>query len=658
MGETSGVALRALSLGRPLVVSDLGWFAELPDEVALKIPVDEREPERSPQRSSRSQATGARASAMSAAAALRGARARPRARRRPLRGRARGGRGRCRRARGRRRRGRPRRRRRRHRGRRPARGRDRRARCARCALPSSAAALRARPWERPSRGRAPCRCRSGSATLVVVSAAVRFQLARGMVAPWIMVDELIYSELAKSFASTGHFLFRGLPTARRSAFVYPVLISPAWKLFASIPHAYAAAKAINCLAMSLAALPAYLLARRLVGQWPALLAAVLSVAIPSLVYTGTLMTENAFYPLFLLARSRSSRYLERPSLVPHSRLLGACRARLRDPDAGDRAAAGDPRRAAPALGARPARPARPASAPVAVRDRRRRGRCSCSSSRACAATRRSPCSASTSRPASSTTRDLDVARWFLYHLAELDLYVGVLPFAALLALAGGSRACRARTARSSRPSCRVSVSPARGRRVRVAPRRRADRGAEHLLPRAAAADRARGLDRPRRAATGARDGDRRRGGRRAPGRIPFTTLINVPAISDTLSLLPWWWLQDHWITLQDVQTVVVVCSILLGLLFVVVPRRFALVLPVVVLAYFAFEQHRSRPARTASGRRRSARSSSATRARTATGSTARSAAARTCRCSGRARPRRSRSGRTSSSTAASGASTS
>jgi glycosyltransferase involved in cell wall biosynthesis len=39
MGETSGVAIRALSAGTPLVVSDVGWFAELPDEVALKVPV-------------------------------------------------------------------------------------------------------------------------------------------------------------------------------------------------------------------------------------------------------------------------------------------------------------------------------------------------------------------------------------------------------------------------------------------------------------------------------------------------------------------------------------------------------------------------------------------------------------------------------------------
>ena len=46
MGETSGVAIRALSRGTPLVVSDAGWFAELPGEVALRVPADEREIER------------------------------------------------------------------------------------------------------------------------------------------------------------------------------------------------------------------------------------------------------------------------------------------------------------------------------------------------------------------------------------------------------------------------------------------------------------------------------------------------------------------------------------------------------------------------------------------------------------------------------------
>src|SRR5207302_3263818 len=45
MGETSGSAIRALSLGKPLVVSDVGWFAELPGQVAIRVPVDAREVE-------------------------------------------------------------------------------------------------------------------------------------------------------------------------------------------------------------------------------------------------------------------------------------------------------------------------------------------------------------------------------------------------------------------------------------------------------------------------------------------------------------------------------------------------------------------------------------------------------------------------------------
>ena len=43
MGETSGSVIRALSLGKPLLVSDVGWFGELPDDVVLKVPVDEHE---------------------------------------------------------------------------------------------------------------------------------------------------------------------------------------------------------------------------------------------------------------------------------------------------------------------------------------------------------------------------------------------------------------------------------------------------------------------------------------------------------------------------------------------------------------------------------------------------------------------------------------
>jgi hypothetical protein len=45
MGETSGTVIRALTLGKPLIVSDVGWFAELPDAAALKVAPDEHEAE-------------------------------------------------------------------------------------------------------------------------------------------------------------------------------------------------------------------------------------------------------------------------------------------------------------------------------------------------------------------------------------------------------------------------------------------------------------------------------------------------------------------------------------------------------------------------------------------------------------------------------------
>ena len=150
--------------------------------------------------------------------------------------------------------------------------------------------------------------------LVCCSWAVRFAYARHMVGPWIMIDEIVYSELAKSFAATGHFAVRGAPTSGYGI-VYPILISPAYAAFHSIPTVYSAIKLINALLMSLTAVPAYLLARRVVSQRGPLVVAVLAVAVPSGFYAGTVMTENAFYPIFMLLALALVALLERPRLV-------------------------------------------------------------------------------------------------------------------------------------------------------------------------------------------------------------------------------------------------------------------------------------------------------------------------------------------------------
>ena len=159
--------------------------------------------------------------------------------------------------------------------------------------------------------------------IVVVSAIVRIALARRMVAPWIMVDELVYSELAKSIAAHGHFLVRGVPSSGYGV-VYPLLIAPAWRLFGAVPDAYAAAKVINAVVMSLAAVPAYGIGRRVLSSRASLVAAALAVTVPSMLYTGTLMTENGFYPVFLTACLALVVMLERPTLRTQLVVLAVC----------------------------------------------------------------------------------------------------------------------------------------------------------------------------------------------------------------------------------------------------------------------------------------------------------------------------------------------
>jgi hypothetical protein len=149
--------------------------------------------------------------------------------------------------------------------------------------------------------------------LFALSFAVRFYWAVRDPAPWIFSDELHYWEPAKAFAYTGRFAIREVPGTGGFGFLYPVLIAPAFVLFERLPDAYDAVKAINSLLMSLTVFPVYLLARRLAGRGLAIAAAALSVAVPALTYTGNLMVENAFYPLTALWLLALVRALERPS---------------------------------------------------------------------------------------------------------------------------------------------------------------------------------------------------------------------------------------------------------------------------------------------------------------------------------------------------------
>jgi hypothetical protein len=150
------------------------------------------------------------------------------------------------------------------------------------------------------------------AGIVACAGALQFVLGLPMRAPRIFGDELIYWELSRSFAWTGHFTVRG-GSDPGYGIVYPALIAVAHRATGSEASAYTAAHVINAFVFSLAALPVYAIARRVTGPSSALLAALMSVTVPSVVYTSTIMTENAFYPAFFVTVLAMLRALERPT---------------------------------------------------------------------------------------------------------------------------------------------------------------------------------------------------------------------------------------------------------------------------------------------------------------------------------------------------------
>jgi hypothetical protein len=152
-----------------------------------------------------------------------------------------------------------------------------------------------------------------AAALLFAAFLVRLYLTRRIPAPWIMGDELLYSDLARSIADTGHAALRGVTVGLRSYGIYPLVIAPAW-LTDSTTTAYGLAKAINALLMTLAAVPIYFWARRVVRPELALCLLALVLLLPAMSYSGTLMTENVAFPAVCLALFLIALALERPTL--------------------------------------------------------------------------------------------------------------------------------------------------------------------------------------------------------------------------------------------------------------------------------------------------------------------------------------------------------
>ncbi|MDE3190132.1 MAG: glycosyltransferase family 4 protein [Acidobacteriota bacterium] len=576
MGETSGAAIRALSLGRPLVVSDVGWFAELPDDVAIKVPVGGEEEVAALTAALRrlsdpeaARAMGEAARALVArehdvgrvaeryAAALEAAAGGDMVKGAVLR--------------------------------------DISVAAADVGLatePLAAELVRSSLIPHDGSVRVPGTGRRRLPTLPIwawlgglyaAAATIQLALALRVTSPWIMVDEIVYSDMARSFAQTGRFLVRGVHA--NYGVVYPLLLAPVYRAIGPMADVYRWSQVVNALVICTAVVPAYLLARRVVRPGAALVAAALAVAIPSTAYAGTLMTENVFYPVFLWLALALVHALERPTRTRQALLLAACAlafvtraqtvaivvAVLCAPVVLAWIERGRPQRLkawAPLYGA----VAAAALAVVIVE----------------AARGRSPAGilGNYSVTSNGGYRPWPAIQWLVFHLAELDLAVFVLPFAALLVLVANARHLDRRLRVYAAASASLSVWLALEVAVFASrySQRIEERNLFYLMPLLVIALLAwieRGQPLPPRASIAA-------AGVAAalPGAIPFAHLFNITAQSDTIGLQPWWFLGNTWTGRPGVGAVAVLLALALAASFLWLPRRYAPVLPVLVATGF------------------------------------------------------------------------
>ena len=140
--------------------------------------------------------------------------------------------------------------------------------------------------------------RTALGVLVAASAAIRAVAATAHVGPTIYPDEYIYTALARSLGTTGKPLIRG-HVAHFPALLEPLLAAPLWAL-APAHLAYQLVQVENAFFMSLAAIPVYLVARRLeFGTRYSLVCAAFAVAIPDLADAGRTLADPVAYPLAL-----------------------------------------------------------------------------------------------------------------------------------------------------------------------------------------------------------------------------------------------------------------------------------------------------------------------------------------------------------------------
>ncbi len=125
-------------------------------------------------------------------------------------------------------------------------------------------------------------------------------------------DEYIYSELSRSLAFSHEPLIRG-HLAHYFSLAFPLLSAPLWAL-GDAESVYKLTQALNALIASLAAIPAFLLARTLrLSSAARFGVAALTLALPGLLFASYISTDVLGYTLCICALLTAVRALDRPT---------------------------------------------------------------------------------------------------------------------------------------------------------------------------------------------------------------------------------------------------------------------------------------------------------------------------------------------------------
>lgn len=267
----------------------------------------------------------------------------------------------------------------------------------------------------------------GSLAAIVVGAFLVYGLLSTLVSvPRVHPDEVRYMIGASSLVEGDGLGLRGdeygFGPLHAAVLALVLWLSP------DLEGAYPWFKLVNALFWALTAIPVYLLARRLLSEWWSVLAAGLAIAIPSSISVGTVMTESMAFLTAAIALYATLLALERPTVRRQLLLLAAIaiafltRSQLGVLYLGWLLALGLHWWISPAARVR-VRRLWPSALPLAAAAGLLLARAAIGSS---------------PRDALGAYWELwrgyspgEVTKWFVYHLADFELYLAVIPLAVM-----------------------------------------------------------------------------------------------------------------------------------------------------------------------------------------------------------------------------------